>query len=266
MERNLRKNLIIIPGSCSDRLNWFDQIKFYEKQGWQVGFLDLDAANYPSIEVRTEAIETALDNLVNEETVIMSHSMGAMLMFNVLAKCQNQRLQNLFKKIKIFLIQMPCESKALNAFKAYYWLIEVILLIHRYCVHWWLEPLLHSLKKLFQFGYGNFFINPINLFLNIIIMHSSFWKASLREFESLIHYYETWQDIFENLKSDFSAYENLYFTYGEPDPVCDDVLIKQIGVKFPNVKLLDMTYGFHNPHHLFWFQKRFDDLILDNMR
>ena len=257
-----RKNLIIIPGSCSDRLNWFDQIKFYERQGWQVGFLDLNAAKYKTIQDCANAIELALENLVNEETVIMSHSMGAMLMFKVLVKSKNERLQLLFRKIKIFFIQMPCESKALNAIKATFKLIELVIFFHRLLILWWLEPLLYFLKNIFQFGYRNIFIMPINTSLNFIAMNISFWKASPDEFRGLINYYETWQDIFEKMNFDLSSYEKLYFTYGEPDPVCDSDLIKEIGLKFLNVNILDMTYGFHNPQHYFWFQKRFDDLIL----
>ena len=127
----MRKNLIIIPGSCSDRLNWFDQIHYYEKQGWQVGFLDLNAAKYPSIKECADAIELALENLINEETVIMSHSMGAMLMFKVLVESKNQRLQNLLKKTKTFFVQMPCESKALNAIKSSFKVIEFFIGFHK---------------------------------------------------------------------------------------------------------------------------------------
>lgn len=261
-----RKNLIIIPGSCSDRLNWFDQINFYEKQGWQVGFLDLNAAKYETIEDCAVAMEFALDNLVNEETVIMAHSMGSMLMFKVLVNSKNERLQSLFKKIKIFFIQMPCESKALNVIKVFFKLIELIIFLHWVLVHWWLEPLLYFLKRRLAFGYQNNLIKPINTFINFCSMNNSFWKAGSAEFRGLINYYETWQEIFENLDFDLSSYKNLYFTYGEPDPVCDSDLIKEIGLKFSNVNTLDMTYGFHNPHHFFWFQKKFDDLILDNMR
>lgn len=258
-----RKNLIIIPGSCSDRLNWFDQIHFYEKQGWQVGFLDLNAAKYPSIDDCANAIELALENLVNEETVIMSHSMGAMLMFKVLVSSKKENLQELLSKIKIFFIQMPCESKALNALKQGFKVIELIITFHRLFILWWLEPLLYLLKRSFAFGYKNILVMPINCFLNFCSMNSSFWKASADEFRGLINYYETWQSIFENLNFDLSRYKNLYFSFGEPDPVCDSDLIKEIGLKFPNVKVLDMTYGFHNPHHLFWFQDRFDSLILN---
>lgn len=256
-----RKNLIIIPGSCSDPLNWFDQINFYEKQGWQVGFLDLDAAKYKTIRDCAEAMELALDNLVNEETVIMSHSMGAMLMFKVLVISKNTRLQNLFKKVKIFFIQMPCESKALNAIKATFILIEIFIFLHRYLILWWLEPLLYFLKSSFAFGYQIAWVKPINTFINFCSMNNSFWKASPDEFRGLINYYETWQEIFENMNFDLTHYQNLYFTYGEPDPVCDSDLIREIGWKFPNVNVLEMNGGFHNPQHLPWFQKRFDDLI-----
>ncbi len=257
-----RKNLIIIPGSCSDRLNWFDQIHFYEKKGWQVGFLDLNAAKYKTIQDCAAAMELALENLVNDQTVIMSHSMGAMLMFKVLVKTKNRRLQNLLKRIKIFFIQMPCESKALKAIKATFILIEIIIFLHWCFILWWLEPLLYLLKNIFNFGYKNVFCMPINFLLNFAAMNSSFWKASPDEFRGLINYYETWQDIFEKINFDLSGYENLYFTYGEPDPVCDSDLIKKIALKFPNVNVLNMDYGFHNPHHLFWYQAEFDKLIL----
>ena len=260
----MRKNLIIIPGSCSDRLNWFDQIHHYEKLGWQVGYLDLNAAKYPTIKECAAAIELALENLINEDTVIMSHSMGAMLMFKVLVSSKNERLQKLLRKTKIFFIQMPCESKALNAIKANFKIIEIIIFLHKYLILWWIEPLLFFFKKIFAFAYRNPLGMLINFVLNFCVMNTSFWKASKEEFLGLITYYETWQEIFENMDFDLSSYERLYFTYGEPDPVCDSNLIQEIGLKFSNVKTLNMNGGFHNPHHLFWFQGRFDKLILEN--
>jgi pimeloyl-ACP methyl ester carboxylesterase len=258
----VRKNLIIIPGSCSDQLNWFDQINYYKKLGWQVGFLDLNAAKYKTMQDCADAIELALENLVNEETVIMSHSMGAMLMFRVLSKSTDASLEKLFKKIKIFFIQMPCDSEKVGLMRASMPLVSLAMTLHKFLVHWWLEPLLYSLKKLFAFGYKNPFFMPINFLLNFAAMNTSFWKATPQEALSLMKYYENWQDFFDHNNADLNSYENLYFTYGQPDPVCNTSLIIDLGKRFTNLKILKMPLGFHNPHHFFWYQEKFDRLVL----
>lgn len=259
-----RKNLIIIPGSCSDRLNWFDQINFFEKHTeLQVAYLSLSAQNYSSFEDYSVDIERALESLLNDNTVVLAHSMGAMLLFKILTSTQNLQLKKTLLKIKIVLIQMPLQTKFVALMKKSLFLIEFISLFFKLFILWWLEPALYFAKNFFAFAYKNKNLQTINLFLNLLSMFSGFWKTDIKEMKNLIRFYANWQK--HLLDFDLSEYENLFMTYGAFDLLCPMQDVKELGEKFPNLNLLKMFYGFHNPHHLFWYQKEFENLVLENL-
>ncbi len=318
------KQLIIIPGSCSAKSNWFDQIHFFESIGYNVKFLDLDAHKHRTlIECSTDlflklkyALQTTIEpddditdadietmfksaetiNNPDSDTVILAHSMGAMLLLKILSESKYYRNENpeTFAKLeqsKLIFIQVPLSinRSLLSLLNTVQYSLYPFFFIYHHTVFGLIERMLLTTKKLlrsltnhFRNSFLRYIIQPtVNLFdllLNIMLMNNAFLGSKPHEFANLINYYKQWDEfslegffadkdeaMFSRAmmnraesticRFDTNATKNYHFTTGSPDPFCDSILVKQFAAEL-GANVLDLGYGFHNPHHVFWTQDK----------
>lgn len=302
------KRVIIIPGTCAHWLNWFDQINHYESLGCRVNFLDLDTYRYNTfIECTTSMFDKLVSLLQvknnevefsnNDEVTIIGHSMGAMILLKILSeqkffKNRNALAYDQISKAKIIFVQVPLKVNlvVVGVLSTLKYLAYPCFIFHRYLISPWATPLLLSLKifekKLFS---GIPVIKQlVNLCLNCLIMHNSFWSVRTREFDRSNDYYKHW-DAFslqglnapknissferatmgyaENTQSnfDFNLAKNYFFTYGEPDFFCNSKQIKAFAAAI-GANSVEFTPNNHLPHHMFWNQKGFNEMVLSSTR
>ncbi|MCE2928669.1 MAG: hypothetical protein LW817_03455 [Candidatus Caenarcaniphilales bacterium] len=266
-----KKRAIIIPGSCSSRANWFDNIVFFEKHNYQADFIELEAFRYEDLDRAAIAIfdHISLITRQGEKFIFLVHSMGAMLFLKILLDGElfSNRDPKTFEIIKsstVVLIQIPIQVKQrlLWNFRISFPFISVGMFLHRPLISSWLSPLLIYCKKL-EHKYCQFAL--LNLALNVLLMHSSFWGTRVKEYINLIKYYEHWDAyslsyFFLKKINEASEFSNLIFTTGNLDMFNSREHINEIAAKL-NAKTIDFPWSFHNPHHFFWTQKPFHDYI-----
>ncbi len=285
------KKIIIIPGSCSSPLNWFDQFKTFTKHNFEIEYMHLDAYKYPSLSACSINLFEKLSNILRDEnTTILAHSMGGMLLLKILS--EPQFYKNIdpitFARIqhsRIFFIQVPLKVNQGLLLGLKFWgpILAPILFVYRYTLYLPFYYLILFLKEI---------IHPIpvlnwffGLFLNKASMLNSFWGSRVKEFLHLVNYYKQWEDfslrgffeeeqrnnfevainnLAENktLAFDFIAVQEYFFTIGEPDVFCD-IHTTKFFVGRISANLLELKYGFHNPQHFFWTQKILYEKILD---
>lgn len=294
------KQIIIIPGSCADQSNWFDQIVHFESQAYNVKFIDLDARYTSSF---TQCAINLFENCKfafnavddDSQRVIYCHSMGAMLILKILLeskfyKNQNQAVYEKIRKSKIVFLQMPLSVNKVilhlieflrfplyPVFFLYHWIffrpIAFILIA--------LKSLVFRLKTSFQ---ANWFFNPIDFLLNNFLMTNSFWGTQAQEFFNIATYYRQYRQLITGLFSDSSLTKfqkemnkisddklteldlsnasNYFLTAGDPDWFCSEKLTENLAERM-RANYLKMPFNLHNPHHMFWYQDRVNALVED---
>ncbi len=313
-----RKQLIIIPGSCSAQSNWFDQIDFFESIGYEVRFLNLDAHKHKTLiecssdlflklkyalqtrvepDADDEDIESMFEDLdtihePSSETVILAHSMGAMLLLKILSESQYYRNESLetFTKLeqsKLVFIQVPLNVNRplLVVLSAVQYITYPFFFIYHHTIFGLFEKLLLTAKRLlismekpFKDNFLRYITMPIfnliNLLLNIMLMNNAFLGSKPQEFANLIHYYKQWDEF--SLEGFFANKEESMFSRAMMQRAestlnrfdmkaaknyhfttgSPDPFCDSILVKqFANelgANVLDLGYGFHNPQHVFW--------------
>lgn len=231
----------------------------------------------------------------DEPIKILGHSMGAMILLKILSdqkffQNRNPEAYELIRKSKLVFIQIPLKVNLFNVkvLSVLKYLAYPFFIFHRYLIFPWMTPLLLFMKVIEKKVFGKIPVlrEIINLTLNACIMHNAFWGTSIKEFAHSNKYYRHW-DAFslsginaptevsdferatmghaKSSKSNFdSTYtKNYYFTYGFPDFFCGSQEIidfaKAIGANY-----VEFTPNNHLPHHMFWNQKRFNELVLSH--
>lgn len=211
-----KKRLIIIPGSCSTRSNWFDQIEHFQELGYEVNFLELEA--YKSRTLIESAInlfnrlkmilaKNSNDDIedlfesTDNQLIIMAHSMGAMLLLKILSeprlyKSEDAHTYNTISQAKIVFIQVPLKvnRKLLDVLGFFRFWFYPLLFLYRFTVHGVLDRILIYLKKLSKRNNSHPVFKASTLPLNLALMHNSLWGAKVDEFGNLINYYRHWDD------------------------------------------------------------------------
>ncbi|MDA0771610.1 MAG: hypothetical protein O3C63_01570 [Cyanobacteria bacterium] len=206
------KQLIIIAGSCSGKSNWFDQINYYKNQGYQVEFLEVDAGAANSLLEASSKLFSKLKHRVKQKTIILSHSMGSMLLLKILSEpkfyaSENPELYRNIVNSKLIFLQVPLHVNAvalgiLDILKYFFYpflfvynllvfpVIDFILLM--------LKTLMVILEKLIAVGFIKYpamlIFKPIALSLNMLLVINTFWGTKPREFFNVIKFYKQWQD------------------------------------------------------------------------
>ncbi len=293
------KQIVIIPGSCADQSNWFDQIVYFESLGYNVKFLDLEAVRAKSF---TQCAMNLFDNckyafnaVDNDATrVIYCHSMGAMLLLKILLEPkfyqnQNAELYDKIRRSKIVFLQMPL---SVNKFLLY--LVEFLrfpLYPLFFFYHWiFFRPvafILLTLKSLlfrFKTAFDPSFITDVfDFMLNNFLMSNSFWGTKAGEFFNVVNYYRQYRDFISGLFVDGSLTRfqkemnkiaddklsdldksnaaNYFFTAGDPDWFCSEKLTQNFAQRLGAQYLL-LPFNLHNPHHVFWYQNRVNEIAL----
>lgn len=233
----------------------------------------------------------------DKEFIIIGHSMGAMIMLKILSERKFFSNRNLlaydqFCKSKLIFVQVPLKVNLVNVrvLSSLKYLAYPFFLFHRYLIFPWLTYLLLFFKVIEKKLISKIpiFRELSNFIFNALIMHNAFWGTRIKEFAHSNEYYKHWdafalqgltapKDIskFEratygfsestqsNISSNYS--NNYYFTYGFPDFFCGSEEIigfaKEIGAN-----AVKFTPNNHLPHHMFWNQKRFNDMVLSSKK
>ncbi len=229
------KQLIIIPGSCSTKSNWLDQILHFTAHGYDVKFLDLDAHKYRTlvecasslftklkyaIQQTPENVEFDVEELFEDldaapDRVILAHSMGAMLLLKILSEPklfagQDAETYRAIQNSRIFFLQVP-----LHVNKTILAIMNVVkyLTYPFFFVYNWLffrpfDFILVNLKHGIQH-----LLEPLRsilgLPLNILLMTNSFLGATLGELFNLVNYYKHWSEF--SLEGFFAAKNQAMF-------------------------------------------------------
>lgn len=299
--------LIIIPGSCSAKSNWFDQIHFFESAGYQVKFLDLDAHKHGTLmECSTDLfvkLKYALQSVeLGAETVILAHSMGAMLLLKILSESQYYRNESpeTFAKIeqaKLVFIQVPLNvnRSLLSILNVVQYILYPFFLIYHLSVFKLMEWILLTAKKFLRFiikplknNFLHYLAQPVfnlfDLFLNIMLMMNAFLGSKPQEFANLINYYRQWDEFSlegffankqeamfsraimqqaENTLNCFDANAAKNYHFTTGSP---DFFCDSILIKqFASdigANVFHLGPGFHNPQHIFWTQEKLHKEIM----
>ena len=233
----------------------------------------------------------------NEEVTIIGHSMGAMMMLKILSeqkyfKNRNALAYDQMCKSKLVFVQVPLKVNSRNVavLSTLKYLVYPIFLFHRYLIFPWITPLILLFKVIEKrvFAHIPVLRELMNFSLNIALMHNAFWGTRIKEFSNSNKYYRHW-DAFSlegfNAPRDVSEFErathghaknthgnfnpertkNYFFTYGEPDFFCASkqtlAFAQAIGAQ-----AVEFTPNNHLPHHMFWNQKKFNQMILERQK
>lgn len=292
------KRLIIIPGSCSHKSNWFDQLGYFRALGYQLSFLDLHADKYRTFAACADRLFQSLAKVMNanEQPVIVAHSMGAMLLLKVLSESKYYRSinQDLYERIrlsKIIFLQMPLNMHnkiyfVLNLVK--YWIAPLQLvhsLLFRDLLAWLIVQPKKILLMLRRFRAIEPLAKILDFVLNQLLILNAFVGTRPWEFFNLVRYYRqfgefTTQGFFaseaindfqramdripRNKFDDFDKTNctNYYFSYGDPDYFCEVEATHKFA-NFLGSKLVYMPFSMHNPQHMFWCQDKLHELIAE---
>jgi hypothetical protein len=206
------KQLIIIAGSCSGKSNWFDQINYYKNQGYQVEFFEVDAGGANSLLEAASNLFSRLKHRVKQNTTILSHSMGSMLLLKILSEPKfyasvNPELYRNIVNSKLIFLQVPLHVNALAL-----WILDILkyffypfLFVYNLVVFpvidfflLMLKTLMAILEKLIAVGFMKYpamlIFKPMALFLNMFLVINTFWGTKPREFFNVIKFYKQWQD------------------------------------------------------------------------
>jgi pimeloyl-ACP methyl ester carboxylesterase len=327
-----RKQLIIIPGSCSAQSNWFDQIDFFESAGYEVRFLALDAHKYKTlIECSTALflklkyalqtrVEPDADDITEEgniesmfediddigrprsETVILAHSMGAMLLLKILSESKYYRNENLetFTKLeqsKLMFIQVPLHVNRplLPVLNAVQYLLYPFFFFYHLTTFNFVEKMLLATKRFLRIILKPFrdnalkyiavpIFNCLDLLLNIMLMNNAFLGSKPQEFANLINYYKQWdefslegffadkeeaafsREIMKRAESTLSRFDTRATKNYHFTTGSTDIFCNAALVKnLANelgANILELDYGFHNPQHVFWTQEKLHKEIM----
>ncbi|MCH2227019.1 MAG: hypothetical protein MK033_04530 [Candidatus Caenarcaniphilales bacterium] len=269
------KELIIIPGAGSSKLNWMDQILSYESNGFRVDFFDYQVEycnSFTDLETQVlgylkKILKISSAQNISERTIV-AHSMGAMVLVSLLMKLANSDLTvgesflDELKSHKIFLVQMPIttNTKLLNGLKASSPLIKTMIQIHKPFenpVSDYLSNLKTKSKIIFE---------PLRDIADLIwilsAMHISAYTTHEDAFMKMIEFYDSW-----NLLSSSNTQYLKSFDIAMTVSNSDIFVTREEALEFAEMisaKTRDFDWTFHNPMHFPWSQKDFANWVLDS--
>jgi hypothetical protein len=274
-----QKKLIIIPGSCSHISNWFDQIENARQEGFTVVFLQLDADKFKSFSDCADNLfqKLSLHFQTEQETVILAHSMGSMLLLKILSGFHDYTAKDhyTYQKIissRLIFLQMPINLHkkiflALNVFKFLIYPVQFVHSIFFKEIFAWFfllpKKILLALRKYPRFSGCKKFFDVLDTIINQALILNGVLGTKPREFFNLVRYY--WQfGIFTasgfDIEFDKNKAQNYFFSYGDPDYFCEVESTHKLA-EFLGAQLAYMPFSMHNPQHMFWCRDRVNGLI-----
>ena len=257
-------------------------------------FIECTAAMFDRLAGLLQSGKNEVEFLCHDEITIIGHSMGAMMMLKILSeqkffKNRNALAYDQLSKLKLIFVQIPLKVNMHNArfLSALKYFAYPFFIFHRYLVFPWMTPILLFFKIIEKkvFSHIPVLKQLINLSLNIAMMHNSFWGTQIKEFTHANEYYKHW-DAFslggftaateiseferatygyaESTKGNFNPEftKNYFFTYGDPDFFCDSRLTITFA-QFIGANAVEFSPNNYLPHHMFWCQKRFNEMVLE---
>jgi len=273
------KKLIIIPGSCSHISNWFDQIEFAKDQGFTVIFLQLDADRFSNFSDCADNLFHKIGLHVNsdQETVILAHSMGSMLLLKILSGFHHYTAKDhyTYEKIissRLIFLQMPINLHkkiylALNVFKFFAYPFQLLNAFFLKEIFAWLlllpKKLILFLRKFKKLDPAKKLFDVLDSIINQGLILNGVFGTKPWEFFNLVRYY--WQfGIFTaqgfDIEFDRNKAKNYFFTYGDPDYFCEEGSTHKLA-EFIGANLVHMPLSMHNPQHMFWCRDKVNGLI-----
>lgn len=233
---------LIIPGSCAKKLNFSNFYHELEKRGYSYAFIELQASNYPDIRGAQLNLYEKLSEIIEMNSILIAHSMGAILLFLILKDIdfferKNPDFVKKLKSSKIFLLQMP-----LKKYKFLLFVMDFMKFL--------LAPFLWIYSKYFFKANEKFLfeIKKKNFLWNQAVMLHSFLGTSKIELFNLINYYRKMPKLSERIS--YNSFRNLkiFFTIGSPDFFCSAKETKILARKLDKT-LIDLPWSFHSPQN-----------------
>jgi hypothetical protein len=274
-----QKKLIIIPGSCSHISNWFDQIEYARTKGFTIVFLRLDADKFRDFSDCADNLfhKISLHLNAEQETVILAHSMGSMLLLKILSGFQHYTAKDhyAYEKIissRLIFLQMPINLHkkiylALNIFKFFVYPIQLFYsFLLKEIFAWFLllpKKIILFLRKFKKIDPAKKFLDVLDSVINQGLILNGVLGTKPWEFFNLVRYY--WQfGIFTaqgfDIEFDRNKAKNYFFTYGDPDYFCEEESTHKLA-EFMGANLVHMPLSMHNPQHMFWCRDKVNELI-----
>jgi pimeloyl-ACP methyl ester carboxylesterase len=246
-----------------------------QQQGHEVVFCELEAKRFDSLDACAENLFTKLQVHLQivPRPLIVAHSMGGMLILNILMKAgfyaelDRSTFETIKNSPKIF-IQVPLRVRKLA-------LLVLDSIGHA------MQPVFYLWHKFFFAAFDNFLraldesylrfsmdkglVSGLikktalpylyKLILNNIVILNSFLGTEPQEFLHLDNYYRRWNLTLQELQS-------ACFTVGDPDIFCKDGITRDFAGRF-GAAILELPWGMHNPMYFPWTQKKFHTSLLE---
>jgi len=256
-------------------------------------FIECVSAMFDDLSAVLRVPNNEVDFISSDEIVLIGHSMGAMILLKILSERnfftkRSALIYDAISRSKIIFVQVPLKVSKLNhgVLSILKYAAYPLFVLHRHLIFPWVLPCLLFFKVLEKKVFSKIIIvrEFVNFSLNVMLMHNSFWGTRIKEFTNSNLYYKHW-DAFSlaglnspknisqvdrammgyekssqsNFNSDLTR--NYFFTYGDPDFFCESQatidFAKSIGAN-----LTELSPNNHLPHHMFWNQKKFNELVL----
>lgn len=279
-------SVTIIPGSCSSKTNWFDQIRHFSN-GSEVNFLQLNIISGDVNEssedlfLRLKKVFSKKASSPNGREVIICHSMGGMLILNIL------RNKEIFYRVDpvtfnrladsfIFFTQTPLKVSpwSLVFVKSLFKIgIPILNFYNKHCFDK-LDKKITAIKERLEVEHINFDRQPLNpkawmsFLFNIFSMLNSLLGTRPQVCENLIKIYEDWdvysKDALCKWDKELRNRKNFFFTAGSPDMFCETERIVNFA-KHIGAQVKHFPVNCHNPMHLMWSQKTYHQWVEDSV-
>jgi hypothetical protein len=245
--------ILIILGSCSQKINFFNLIEAFENKGFLLSFLDLEISKFEKIEEARLRLFQRLSEEVSENDVIISHSMGAILFFLILKDLASSQIKendliSKLKTCKILFLQMPLKKSFFIL--VFLDLVKYFLVIFLFLYHKAFSD--YAKKKLLSIKHKGFFWNQL------VMLHGLLSTSPIELF-NLINYYRNLEDLTCEGCSEFFKGFDIVFSTGFPDIFCSEKATQALAKKL-NKKTIQLAWSFHNPHN---FKHSLDKLLKD---
>ena len=233
-----------------------------------------------------------LENIFKEEsdreTIIVSHSLGGMFLLKILhdlEKYQDSATWNLIFNSKVIFTQVPLDfkEKVFNKFDKSKELLKFLTSVNRKFIYQPIDKLLTGLKKISEKPRADlvlqkqfqdigiqdevilFFLSGINLFLNLALMHNTFWSVEASEAKNVLKQYQEWQEfsldkVVENFNRQKLDPTKFLLTTGDFDLFCDMSKTDELATKL-GIEVKHFPWSFHSPQHITWSQFELNKLI-----
>jgi pimeloyl-ACP methyl ester carboxylesterase len=257
-------------------------------------FIECVSAMFDDLSSVLRVPNNEVEFLSSDEIVLIGHSMGAMILLKILLEKKffskrNPLIYDAIRCSKIIFVQVPLKKRrfVIGILSSLKLLAYPCFLFHRYLIFPWLIHCLLFCKILEKKVFSSIPVlrEFVNFCLNVMLMHNSFWGNKIKEFAHSNLYYKNWDAFclaglnypknisefdrammgYEKNSHDNLSYEftkNYFFTYGDPDFFCGSKETIEFAEAI-KANYIEFAFNNHLPHHLFWHQKRFNELVLN---